>query len=852
MLFRVAFRGVFCILVHHLACRPRSRTEAMKPPTLRTVLFLAVDVALLVVCVLYLPALVGAARAPFEVTSRDGRLQVDYITDQAAAGNIRPGDRISLWNGEPVHAASDADFLRFYNAPGDTITLTLEGGRAESAICIPRYDRAYILIILTVGFITWGLGVFVLLARPHELAASTLHWSLVCMGVSTILTWGRMIPGEFTTSLSRGVFLVVYPGVPSLFMFFTSIFPRSKPGPIWLKAAAAFLPVGILAVVLATSLFGAMQEHSAVMFRSFQRWFDIFHAILILQVGVGLASIIDSYRTAQTRVERKKIEWILWGLSFGPTPFLFLVVLPELFDRRDIIPEEISILFFLLIPLSFAISFLKYHVLDIEVVIKRTTVYAVVLGLVLALYAAVVGTVSAIVGAFVPQSAAGAAVGVAVLFEPVRKRVQRLVDRRFFRIQYDFRQTGRSILGDIEAALDESHLGEIVIRRLDDVIPVERIALIAMESGRETIHILGATGWHPAAAFDENPCLWASAHPDRPAGLERAFEPGIAHSPVTAELSSRLNIVAIFPMADENQNLLGCIALGPKRSAARFTAEDADLLMQVAAESALALQRIRLQYRLLLEQVAGKRLEELNRMKSDFVSYVSHELRTPLTSIKMFAEILGSRRLRLGKTAREYVGVIEGEAERLNRMVTTILDSARIERGEMEYRLQEGDLRDHVRSALEAMAYQLEQNRFSVRLIAPRTPLPLLADHDAVIQAVVNLLANVVKYSPGDKRLTIRLGRKDGSVMCSVQDRGRGIPSDAIPHLFDRFYRAPEVRRAVQGVGLGLPLVKHIMGAHGGTVEVESSVGKGSTFTLVFPSPGPTGRTHTRERGNRA
>ena len=822
----------------------------MKPPTLRTALFLAVDVALLAVCVLYLPALLGSARAPFDALEIDGHIQVMSIADVNAAGTLIPGDRIARWNNVPVEALSDMEFLRSYQSGGDTVALALEDGRRASVICLDTFNSADIVIILAVGFITWGLGAFVLLARPNELAAEILHLSLICMGVSTILTWGHLSAGGLFPYLAKGVFFACYLGVPSFFLFFTSIFPRPKPGPLWLKASAAFLPAGILLVILVTTLFHAMQEDSLPVFRAFHRWFDIFHVLLIFYVAGGLLSIIHSYRSAETRGERKKIEWILWGLSLGPTPFLFLVVLPELFHRQDIIPEVASILFFLLIPASFAISFVKFHLLDIEVVIKRTTVYAVVLVVVIALYTLVVGSVSAIVGTFVPQSAVVAAVGVAILFEPVRTRVQRVVDRRFFRVQYDFRQTGRSVLQAIESAVDESHLAEIVVRRMDEVIPVERIALITAESGDSGVRMLAERGWERALSPEDNPCRCTEAHTALPAAADRFLEPGVPHADLPGHLGSRLNIVAVFPLADENQKILGCIAIGPKRSAARFTAEDVDLLMQVAAESGLALQRIRLQRQLLLEQIAARRLEELNRMKSDFVSYVSHELRTPLTSIKMFTEILNSRRLRLGRTAREYVRVIEGESDRLGRMVTTILDSARIDQGEKEYRLVPGDLRDYVRTSLDAMAFQLKQNKFEVRLIQPRAPLRVMADPDAIVQALVNLIANAIKYSFAKKRLTVTLARREGAVTCSVRDLGRGIPREAVPHLFEKFYRAPEIRTAVHGVGLGLPLVKHIMGAHRGTVEVDTAVGKGSTFTLVFPGPPEqiSPERHTRRR----
>ena len=823
----------------------------MKPPTLRTASFLAVDLLLLALCIIYVPALLVSARAPFDAVTVGGHTTIINIIDKDAAGRIILGDRILRWNDETIRESSDLEFLRLYVSPGDSVALTLEGGQHAPFTCINTYDRLYILILLTVGILTWALGVFVLLARPGVLAAGTLHWSLVCMGVSTILTWGRVLPGESTPYLVRGVFLVVYLGVPSLFLFFTSLFPRPKAGPLWLKATAAFLPVSILFFILTVTIFQAMREHSLPAFRTFQRWYDIFHVVLILDVAAGLVSILDSYRRAETRGERRKIEWILWGLSFGPTPFLVTVILPELLNHQDILPEELCYMFFLLIPLSFAIAFVRYHVLDIEVVIKRTTVYGVVLGVVITLYALVVGSVSAVVGTFVPQSAVAAAVGIAVLFEPVRRRVQRVVDRRFFRVRYDFRRTGRSILEAIEAAVDESQLGEIVVRRMDEVIPVERIALIASEAGTKGFRVIGEKGGEGGAAIGGNPCGCAETQTNLPAATARTFEAGVRHGVISGDLAARLKIVAVFPMTDESQKVYGCIALGGKRSAARFTAEDVDLLMQVAAESGLALQRIRLQRQLLLEQVAARRLEELNRMKSDFVSYVSHELRTPLTSIKMFTEMLRSRRLRLGRTAREYVGVIEGESERLGRMVTTILDSARIEQGVKEYRLAPGDLREHVRCALDAMAFQLKQHGFAVRVVEPRRFLTVMADRDAVVQAIVNLVANAIKYSGAKKQLTVRLARKEGSATCSVQDRGRGIPADVIPHLFERFYRAPEVRRDIQGVGLGLPLVSHIMGAHRGTVEVESVVGKGSVFTLVFPAfPAPGSLSRPEEKAH--
>jgi signal transduction histidine kinase len=223
-------------------------------------------------------------------------------------------------------------------------------------------------------------------------------------------------------------------------------------------------------------------------------------------------------------------------------------------------------------------------------------------------------------------------------------------------------------------------------------------------------------------------------------------------------------------------------------------------------------------------------------MKSDFVSYVSHELRTPLTSIKMFTDILKSRTTHLNPKARGHVRIIEEEADRLARMVTTILDSARIEQGAKEYHPAEADLCRLAKNALQTMAFQLKQHGFRVKTRFPSGAVHVMADTDAVTQAVLNLIANAIKYSAEKKQLTVAVARAGALVSCSVSDRGRGIPEESIPHLFERFYRDPTVKQNVEGVGLGLPLVKHIMAAHNGSVEVSSTVGVGSTFRLVFPA----------------
>ena len=810
---------------------------------LRTAAFLLIDAALLLLCMLHTGALVRCARPPFEALNAGSRVAVASLLDTAACGGLAPGDVVVAWNGEPILADRELEFVADFALPGEPARVTLEGHREVTVTCVRLYDDLYLAIVLLVGIVSGGAGVFVLLKRPEDPAAVALHWSLVSIAATTMITWGSVAGGGFLPLLSRGVFFVVYVGVASFFVYFTFLFPAPRPGRTALKAAVSFLPAVVLLPGLLVTHLRALAARSLPLYRNFETWFDAFHVVLIVYVSLGLLNVIRSYVRAGTVTEKRKLLWIMLGLGVGPTPFLLLIVLPELFRPAGLIPESLAELFFLVIPASFAIAVVKYHAFDIEVVIKRTTVYALVLGSVVILYSLVVWGVSALVGAYVPAAGVAAAVGAAMGFNPARTRLQHWVDRRFFRVTYDFREAARRMLESVGRAVDERAVGEAILQSTDDIIPLERIAVLARgEEGGAAV--ITARGFRGEPDFGDWPWQWLQDDPSVPRAAGGDVEPGVRVREFPAAARFLEGVAAVFPMTDPDGGAGGCIAAGRKKSGARFTAEDMDLMMDLAAETGLALGRITLQRRLLLEQAAARRLEELNRLKSDFVSYVSHELRTPLTSIKMFAEILRSRQLRLGRTARGYVRVIEGESERLGRMVTTILDSARIESGAQEYRLVAGDLRAHVGLALAAMEYQLSQHRFRWSLSEPRRPLTVHADPDAVVQAVVNLVANAIKYSGERRVLRVRLSRKGDSCTCAVQDRGVGIGPDLLPHVFERFYRAPGAGRAAGGVGLGLPLVRHIMSVHGGRVEVASFPGRGSTFTLVFPAASPAGRYH--------
>jgi len=226
----------------------------------------------------------------------------------------------------------------------------------------------------------------------------------------------------------------------------------------------------------------------------------------------------------------------------------------------------------------------------------------------------------------------------------------------------------------------------------------------------------------------------------------------------------------------------------------------------------------------------------LAELRSRFVSAVSHELKTPLTAIRMYAETLQLARSPDPERQRDYLETIVNESERLTRLLNNVLDFSKIERGRMEYRPRPDDLAGIVRASARAMRYPLEQQQFTLNLEVPEEFPAANVDRDAIEQAILNLLANAMKYSGNGQVIDLRLTRANGDAVIEVVDRGVGIAATEQERIFEQFYRVPTGDTdGVPGTGLGLTLVRHIAEGHGGRVSVCSAPGHGSTFAIHLP-----------------
>ena len=234
----------------------------------------------------------------------------------------------------------------------------------------------------------------------------------------------------------------------------------------------------------------------------------------------------------------------------------------------------------------------------------------------------------------------------------------------------------------------------------------------------------------------------------------------------------------------------------------------------------------------------------LARKKTDFVSNVSHELKTPLTSIRMFSELLGEGKVTGEAQRKHFLQIIGSETARLTRLINNVLDFARMERGEKEYKLERCDLKQVVRDTVESYRPQLEAKGLAVRLLLPEQAMEARGDCDALAQVLVNLLSNAEKYAAAGKEIDVKLvllqvngGQPAAEI--HILDRGPGVPRGAEERIFEQFYRAHDsLSSGVQGSGLGLTLARQIMRAHGGDLRYEAHEGGGSCFVVTLPMDG--------------
>lgn len=234
-------------------------------------------------------------------------------------------------------------------------------------------------------------------------------------------------------------------------------------------------------------------------------------------------------------------------------------------------------------------------------------------------------------------------------------------------------------------------------------------------------------------------------------------------------------------------------------------------------------------------QAVGRQMR-LNKMKNDFIATVSHELKTPLASMRLLVDTLLEGRTRDEAHAKEYLSMIARENERLTRMIENFLSFSRMERNKNAFTMAAASPSEIVDDAIDSVCTKYRTNKCRLDTdLADGLP-EIQADHDAVVTVLINLLDNACKYTTDDKQIHLSVFAEEGDVCFAVSDNGIGMPRRQVRRIFDSFYQVDSsLARTAEGCGLGLSIVRFIINAHKGRVDVDSRPGEGSTFTVRLP-----------------
>ncbi len=791
------------------------------------------------------------------------------------------------------------DFLIDRKSVGDSVTITWNGDRVERAISaalIKRYgneDKYLIYFLLLLGMTFWVIGVYVYRSKPNDWAARVFYSTSMAAVITIMIIW----PGCPQNDDLSGVFFVflfwlVYPLTPAFLLYFTTLFPvkkriiqRHQKLPV-----VIFIPSFIFVFLLEATYLASVFTRNLEIYRYFYHIYNYgFRTFFILYLALGIGSLIHSYITSTTKENRSKVQWIIWGISLGLFPFLFLWTLPQQLGFPPLIPEIVIYLFMMMMPISVAFSIIKYQALNIEFIIEKSIVYILTALFFLFLFLLIAGLTELDLRRIISTYRFQLNVGIvllAILFTPIVSQKTIVGIRRYFKGELNFPLIIKNFNAALATIHDRVKVIDLLSEQINTIIPVEKMALIFRDNSVSTFTVAGSLGIEKKklAEFQNEfsaSLVKAAEQQKNSLGMKvTGFSKEIGE-PSYSEIYKKLIIFPYYlgkkiweflftqpdkQVADFPENhvfaklgiqiiipiflhdrLSGITALGQKLSGKEFSDEDIEIVGQMAAESFKTIERIELQETMIIAQAEKKKLEELNRLKSDFVSFVSHELRSPLTSICWSVEnLLDGIPEKPSPKIRDYLAGIHDSSSHLRRMIENLLDLTKIEAGKIEIYPEKLVLLKTIHQSLAVLKPSIEEKKVQFE-IKVNEKTRVKADPGHLKEILTNLFDNAIKYSnegnlvrivakpEAQKDFSENESKSQRMVIISIIDHGIGIPEDMLATIFDRFVRMKRKKRSEKGLGLGLHIVKKLVELQGGSISVKSSVRGGSTFTIALP-----------------
>lgn len=780
------------------------------------------------------------AALPLKLLHSASNLQI--ITSPLIQNEI-PNTYLKTIDDIHVHNLDEVEFIIDGRKIGDTVNVALSRRNAEvvqKLILIPFYNDEYLVIQLIAGISFLLIGWFVFQKKRELMEAKIFYVLMIFASIIMLLTWGNYKIELFGIGYtSRILFSAAYLVAPLLFLDFTLSFPESVTEHRTKILAALSFIAAVLFIAMAITFLRAASTQQIEHIKNYLLAFDGARFFLS---GCILSSIVIfgySYKNLKEESQRRKLRWLLLGFVVGPLSFIALWVVPQAITGSGLIAEEYILLLMIAVPITFAISIMKYHIMNIDKLINRGTVYSVIFVILFLVYVSAIASTTFIVGSLTATSTIWisiiVSIFVALLFQPLKNITQKGVDKIFFQKRYEFRKVATKFNEKVFEEFLPDRIMKLFVTELNFNIPTEKSVILLLDRNEKKNAL-----WYSENNFKPNEELinklitatnWNALH----FGETEWIESGVNFGAADPEICREKNFVLYSVVALDSDKVLAAF-FGRKKSGFKFSYEDLDLIQTMLLLGKTSIEQFFMKQKLFSDLQEIEKLKELNELKSYFVSIASHELQTPLTSIKIFSELIAKDSLTNSERNKKFLSLIDGECNRLSSLINNILNFAKIENNMIDFQRESIDLNKLIEDAVAKMQYQLELNSFECNTVYDTSPVIINADGDAILEVFLNLISNSIKYSDNKKAIAIKIQKENSFAKIIFEDSGKGIDKSDLHKIFMPFERGvKDIKSRVRGIGLGLAIVKFIIEHHDGKIFVESKVGIGTKFTIQLP-----------------
>jgi signal transduction histidine kinase len=740
------------------------------------------------------------------------------------------------FEGIPAGSAVDLAFIAEGYPPGDEVEIVAADGAAYRTRLTRAFSFPFRLITFVSGLFFWGVAALVFAPRVASPAAQHFFWCTFLYGLA-IMVGGVYFagPSGWPNILGGALQVICLAALPPIFLHLTLIFPRrhrilarhpALPHALYLVAAGLILS-------RLWGYFRYLSDPGPDAYWAMMRPQWVADALLVLQVTAAFVILFIGARRLELTRERDQIKWLLWGFAIGVTPYVFLRTMLQLVGVSPPLSQQYDRVLEMAIPIAFVFAVVRYQFLDIDIIIRRSVIYAmlalsaVVLYLVFAVLLG--GRIKGLPGAWAALLPIAIGVGAGLMFHPLRRTIGRWVDRTFFKTSHGYRQALESLGPRLASGSSQSEIIGIVDRFLGGMLRPKAHAVVLRDG--ETTESDGTLDGAMIGA-----ALAAGSIPSGTLAQTNTTSLPEIESSAFPRVLAEAGVVLIEPL-QAGERVVGSVLLGRRETGRRYVEPDVDLVRAVAAEAARAIERIRLVELAAEEALARRRSDELNRMKSDFLSRVAHDLRTPLASISWSTEnlldgVIGS----LNERQQAYLRSVRVATGYLNRLVTNLLEVSRIEQGGGDFPMHSVDLAPVIEQAALAVGPLAEEKHVKLALRIDPDARPVRGNVEKLVEVVLNLVDNAIKYGPEGSTVEIRVSVPcDGAQSFTVRDHGPGLGEADPSALFAQYRQGPPGPRAGRhGFGLGLYIVRTYVERMGGSVRAENHPDGGAIFTCTL------------------